>query len=342
MKKLFISLLILISINTTFAQKYDFNEVGQFLKNASPGLKGCSLLLKKDGKVIYKKGFNGIKNDTPVKIMSASKWLTAAVILSLVDDKLIKLDDPVSKYLPKFKDRKGEVTIRQLLSHTSGIDQSLSFYDRSPKNLRIAIEYIAQNVKMISQPGTEFYYGGVNYMIVGRISEIVTGKDWETIFQERIAEPCDMVNTNFGYSKIPDVAAGAYSTASDYINFLTMILNNGKFKNIVVLTHEAVKEMMRDHVGKLPLVFRMYDEITKSFDISHYGLGIWIEKIETGTGKALEISSQGYYGFSPWIDFNNRLCGVLSVKNELKNVMPVYIQLKNLISEKLKSSVMLP
>ena len=329
-------------LNTIFAQIYNLKEVEKFLKNTSLGLNGCSLLLKKDGKVIYKKGFNGIKNDTPVKIMSASKWLSAAVILSLADDKLIKLDDPVSKYLPKFKGKKGEVTVRQLLSHTSGIDQSLSFYDRSPKNLKLALEYITQNVKMISQPGTEFYYGGVNYMIAGRIAEIVTGKDWETVFQERIAEPCEMVNTNFGYSKIPDVAAGAYSTASDYANFLTMILNNGKYKNIKVLTLESVKEMLKDHVGKMPLVFRMYDEITKTYNISNYGLGVWIEKIESGTGKVLEVSSQGYYGFSPWIDFKNRLCGVLSVKNELKKVLPVYIQVKKLISEKFKASVMIP
>jgi CubicO group peptidase (beta-lactamase class C family) len=110
---------------TCFAQQasHDFAAITECLKKAveDAPLDGACLLVVKDGKTIYEQCFGKYKPDTLVSIASASKWLSAATIMTLVDAGKLSLDDSVSKYLPKFTGTKGEITIRQLLSHTSGL-----------------------------------------------------------------------------------------------------------------------------------------------------------------------------------------------------------------------------
>ena len=83
-------------------------------------LPGACLLVVQDGQTIYDQCFGTYKPDTVVAIASASKWFAAATIMTLVDEGKLSLDDPVSKFLPRFTGKKGQITLRQLLSHTSG------------------------------------------------------------------------------------------------------------------------------------------------------------------------------------------------------------------------------
>ena len=100
---------------------------------------------------------------------------------------------------------------------------------------------MASHLRLNSDPGTEFDYGGVSFQIAGRIAEIVTGKPWETVFRENIADICDMRDTDYGHASNPGIAAGAISTGEDYVKFLSMILNNGKFKHFIVLWFILIK-----------------------------------------------------------------------------------------------------
>ena len=324
--------IVFIATERACPQQYDFTRIDSLLESAVPQIGGSSLVLVKDGKTIYKKGFGGFKPNTRVPVMSASKWLAAAAVMTLVDRKLIKLDEPVSKYLPKFKGKKEKITIRQLLSHTSGIFSGIIFYDYIPKSLKLLADYIAENVRVEADPGTEFYYGGVTFLIAGRLAEVVSGKDWETFFTESITEPCEMANTDFGNVHTPNISAGAQSTASDYAKFLQMFINSGKYGKRKVISAASVREMKTDHVKNLPSIFSMYDEVYPPMSSTRHGLGIWLEKIEPLTGEVIEISSQGFYGFSPWINYRKNLAGVFAVKNDLNNVMPVYLKLKDIIN----------
>jgi serine-type D-Ala-D-Ala carboxypeptidase len=102
---------------------YDFSAVTALIQNAvnSIPLDGASLMLIKDGQVIYEQYFGDYNADTRVFIASASKWLSAATLMALVDEGKLSLDDPVSKYLTYFTGVKGAMTIRQMFSHTSGL-----------------------------------------------------------------------------------------------------------------------------------------------------------------------------------------------------------------------------
>ena len=179
-----------------------------------------------------------MKLNKKIHVASSSKWLAAAVIMSLVDEGSLSLSDPVSKYIPNFKGDKAGITLEQLMSHTSGLSTSQNYYASVPKTLKMEAEIIGDKVELDTKPGTEFYYGGVTFQVVGRIAEVVTGKAWEDIFYERIGDLCRMRNTDFGYSENPGIAAGALSSANDFANFLTMIFNDGKYKKKGFWYHE--------------------------------------------------------------------------------------------------------
>lgn len=322
----FLSLIFLFTFIS--AQKYNLRQIDYLLKESKNDIGGSALILIKDGKVVYKKSFGGMKVDTKIQIASATKWLSAATILTLVDDGLINLDDPVSKYIKGFKNEKGSITIRQLLSHTSGLENTESFFDMKFKTLQKEVNYIAERIRLISTPGTEFNYGGISFQVAGRIAEIVTGRKWEEIFYEKIADPCNMRNTDYGGSENPGIAAGAFSTGNDYANFLKMIKNKGKYKNIRVLSENSVAEMLKNRITGLPILFSMYKLVDKEYEDTQYGLGTWLEMVNPFTDEGVIVSSQGAFGFSPWIDFNLNYIGVFVTKSDLINVHTYYKKIK--------------
>ena len=340
MKKTVYFLLLIILFSVLFAQKYDFRQIDYLLKESKKDFGGSALILIKNGKVVYKKSIGNVKAGEKIQIASASKWLSAAAILTLVDDGLIALDDPVSKYIKDFKNEKGIITIRQLLSHTSGLENSEAFFDMKFKTLKKEVGYIGEKIRLTSIPGTEFNYGGISFQVAGRIAEVVTGKNWEDLFYERIAEPCDMRNTDYGNSLNPGIAAGAFSTGGDYANFLKMILNKGKFKNIRVLSENSVSEMLRDQIVDLPILFSMYKIVDKEYEDTQYGLGVWLEVVNPFTDEGIIVSSQGAFGFSPWIDYNLNYIGVLAVKNNLMNIQPFYNKIKAVLKTIFKKPIL--
>jgi len=95
-------------------------QVDRLLVAAVDELGGrCSLLLVRDGKTLYEKSFGRGDASTPIRIASATKWLTGAVILSLVDEGKLRLDDLAARYLPGLPGDGARITVRQLLAHTS-------------------------------------------------------------------------------------------------------------------------------------------------------------------------------------------------------------------------------
>ena len=216
---------------------------------------GAGLLVAKDNQVIYEHCFGDFTPDTVVLIASSGKWLAAATIMSLVDDGMLSLDDTASKWLPEFKnDPKGIATIRQMLSHTSGY-RPYQPDDKPPDKYQTLAESVEHIVPLppVYKPGERFDYGGLAMQVAGRMAEAAAGKDWETLFQERIARPLGMTNTHFipvdqGGGHSPMLGGGARSTLRDYANFLAMIAGNGLFKGKRVLSEKAVAEMQADQV----------------------------------------------------------------------------------------------
>lgn len=288
-------------------------------------LGGASALLMRDNRVIYKKTFGKYTVDTVVPIASASKWISASTIMTLVDDGRLSLDVPISKYLPKLTGIEGRITLRQLLSHTSGLPGQNRCLAEDSITLEECVERIFK-VGLRSDPGTDFGYGGVSYQVAARLAEIVSGKSWNALFEEKIKRPLNMTNTTYGETKNPRIAGGASSTLQDYTNLLQMHLNNGVFNGKRILSAQLVEEMQRDQTRGVPISY------TPHKDNRRYGLGEWRDIIEAN-GKAIQLSCQGAFGFSPWIDRQRNLLGVFLVRNRWRTVIPTVDQLQKTVRD---------
>jgi len=131
-------------------------------------------------------------------VFSISKSFVSALVLSLCEDGLLSLDDPVANYLPAFREHgdgpfdRRDVTIRHLMSHTSGaaIDG-----DNTPELLPTNLARIQIN----TVPDTVFQYSGLGMLILERTLEAATGKDLEVLLNERIIGPLGLESTGYVY-----------------------------------------------------------------------------------------------------------------------------------------------
>jgi CubicO group peptidase (beta-lactamase class C family)/pimeloyl-ACP methyl ester carboxylesterase len=278
---------------------------------------GASITIFKDNKNIYEAYFGNYKPETVVYIASAGKWLAAATVAAVVEEGKLSWDDKVVKWLPEFTDSKGQATLRQLFSHTSG------YPDYQPKgNPRDDYQTLEESVKhIISLPadtiqGTEFHYGGLAMQVAGRMAELASGKDFETIFQQKMAKPLGMENTHFtpvdlGGGHSPMLGGGARCTLHDYAHFLEMIANDGVFKGTQILKKESVQEMQADQVKNALVKKGEYVENARALNHKNiYGLGEWREELNKN-GDAVLISSPSWAGAYPWIDKENKVYGFL-------------------------------
>ena len=283
-------------------------------------LEGVAALLMKDNRVIYKKSFGKYNVDTVVAIASASKWLASSTIMTLVDEGKLALDAPISTYLPKLTDKAAAITLRQLLSHTSGLPGQHRCLRNHSLTLEECVEQIFET-GLRADPGTDFSYGGVSYQVAGRLAEIASGKSWNSLFEEKIKQPLNMKKTTYGNRPNPQIAGGAVSTLQDYTNLLQMHLNGGIFNNKRILSTQTIEEMQRDQTRGLPI------SLSPHKDKRRYGLGEWRDIVDD-KGRAIQLSCQGAFGFSPWIDRQRNLLGVFLVRNRWRTILPTVAQLQ--------------
>jgi CubicO group peptidase (beta-lactamase class C family) len=310
----------------------DFQAVTAYMDAGyqSLGLPGAALLVVQEGKVLYERYFGSYTAETVVPIASSSKWLSAAVIMTLVDEGKIDLDAKISKYLPAFTGQRGEMTIRQMFSHTSGLVDFPG--DRGRWDYAITMAQYADHVAlegvMAAAPGTEVRYASASMQVVGAVAEKVTGKRWNQLFKERIAVPCDMPDTTYirapgttldpvdaRQAEIanPMLAGAGRSSLRDYGHFLEMIANKGVYKGRRVLSEKAVREMQKDQTGPLPLKRASNDRMGRA---SHYGLGEWLD-VQGEDGRTIQVSSPGAYGFRPWLNLDRDLYGVFMMQRKI-------------------------
>lgn len=186
-----------------------------------------AVLVAENGKVIYKGAFGmanrewNIPNTTDTKFMigSVSKPITAILMLIQVQKGLINLDKTISDYIPSFSKKNGSrITIRQLLSHSSGMPNYDIIKDFFPKISRqnfTRAEYIKlyMDSALVFEPGSSYYYSSWGYFTLGYIMEKVTGKSYQQLMKEDIFDKIGMNNSG-SYFQTQIVAKRA--TGYDY------------------------------------------------------------------------------------------------------------------------------
>lgn len=352
---LFLTAFSLLLFSYKSSGQSGFSKVDQWMKDNTPKMGGRAILVVyKDGKIVYTHAENEMSmrqqtvnrflakrqgkaantDDFTINsrqmIASCSKWLSAALVMTFVDEGKLKLTDTVGKYLPVLSQHgKGKITISECLSHMTAIKapplkENLAEM-RSINNMDEAIEKIAL-LPMEGEPGKVFHYSNTGLQIAGAVIEKIGGKNFETLFAERIAQPLGMKNTDFGKGKVALPAGGAGSTPEDYLNFLVMILNKGMYHGKRVLTEASVGAMQVNRITK---------EVQNSYSPAEagnfgYGYGEW-----TMGEKA--VTSPGLFGSFPWVDNEKKYCAFLMcfyLNNDGRHAR--YKEIRQLVDEAVK------
>ncbi len=321
--------LCLLVYSSVHAQTYNFTALNKLIQDSTASRFGGSVvvLVQKNDSLILWNNQGIIFPISQFQIASASKWISAAVLLSVVDDGLVSLDDTIGKYLPLFTlKKKGNITIRQCFSHTSGLPGGS--YPTAPcpwpgyefdGNLTLAqaVDSIALKVPLQYQPGKGFLYGNLGMHVVGRILEVVTGQSWDTLFAHRVANKCEMYSTSYTNNTPthPVIAGGITTTANDYMNFLKMIQHNGMYNTTRVLSVASISELFKDQTKKAPVLSSPYpfDPAFHPYnaDTIRYGIGTWQDVVNPSTGYVEQISSPGLFSTYPWVDRCRNMRGII-------------------------------
>lgn len=164
------------------------------------GLAGASVAVVKDGEVVHTAGYGeGDEGETtartPMATGSTGKPMTAIAVLQLVEEGKVDLDDPVVEHLPEFEmadDRASDITVRQLLSHTSGVPSPVIV--PPAEDLTESVERL-QDWELEAAPGDRHLYSNMNYQVAGRLVEKVSGTPFATYLERNLFGPLGMDDT---------------------------------------------------------------------------------------------------------------------------------------------------
>ncbi|WP_028784533.1 serine hydrolase domain-containing protein [Thalassobacillus devorans] len=225
-----------------------------------------------------------MKKDTIFDMASISKVFTTTAAMQLYEEGLFQLDDPVAKHIPEFAvNGKEEVTIRQLMTHTSGFTPWVPIYtqegDREDR-----LQYVLER-PLANEPGTTYTYSDLNMITLGILIERLSGQRLDDYVKENITEPLGMEDTMYNppaslkeriaateyqpwtdrgivWGEVHDenawsldgVAghAGVFSTAKDLATFAHMYLNEGSYGGTKILKPETVKLLTENQIPQFP------------------------------------------------------------------------------------------
>jgi hypothetical protein len=297
----FLSILLLF-LQPCFAQKNKkndkewgidkFQQLDAILAQNQKALGNDVVTLIWTDTIAFKKESGELTTKSELPMAETSQWLTAALILKLVDDGRLSLDDKVSAYLPIFeKYGKSYITLRHCLSHFTGIqgDPGMMGFLQKKKfaSLQEEVESYAKK-EIQTNPGTEFRYNNIGPEIAGRVAEVVMKKNFDQLIKQKLLNPLGMSKTTFTTldGSAIDPAAGARSTPNDYIKFLAMLLHNGSLNGKQILSEGAVKELRSIQTSAQNIKLA-----PKAGNGLNYTLGSWALQTEDQKGEGSNLAS---------------------------------------------------
>ena len=270
------------------------------------------IIADKNGDIHYRNifGYADVEGKKPMRednvfwIASMTKMFAGASIMMLVDEGKVSLDDPATRFIPQLekwmvveerdqshvllKALVRPVTVRHLLSHTSGLTgmselQQVTGADSTPLKAR-ALSSVTGPLQW--QPGEKYAYGNQGMNIAARIVEIVSGMPYEEFLQKRFFDPLGMTETTFwpseaqiarlagaygpnkeknGYARggigfltkpysdrvhrFPEAAGGLFSTTHDILRYGLLLANDGELDGKRYLSHAAIDELRKEQTG---------------------------------------------------------------------------------------------
>ena len=360
-------------------------------------LPGAVVLIAHDGQLVYAKSFGWqdrdrkipMRTDSIFRLYSMTKPVVSVAAMMLVEEGRLGLQEPVSKYIPEFKDMKvgvestdaegkpvlklvdakQQITVQDLLRHTSGLTYGVLGASNAVKKMYKDADIFSQKwvladfcralakLPLQFQPGTTWEYSH-STDVLGRVVEVASGQALDGFLAKRIFEPLKMVDTAFQVppekqdrlaQPMPDVYSGKtpelidfskpqtffagghglVSTAGDYLRFAQMLANGGELEGARILGPRTVEYMTSNHVNP------QIDKGPAWLPGPGYGFGLgFATRIDRGQsewpGSPGDFYWAGYAGTYFWIDPEEELVPVLMSQEPLRRQY-YRVQLRNLV-----------
>ena len=253
-------------------------RINSLMSRYTGNVAGASLIVVKDGKTIVRRGF-GYANleehtkagpETNYRLASVTKQFTAACILLLKQDGKLRLDDPVRKWLPELPAGDDKITIRNLLTHTSGlIDyEDLIAADRTAQiDDNDVLRMIASQNRLYFEPGSAHRYSNGGFVLLGLIVERASGMGLADFMKKRIFQPLGMERTlMYEHGRGPEVANRAYGYTE----------TDGKWKR----TDQSVTSATRGDGG----IYSSVDDLAK------WDAALYVDKLLNADSRKLAFT----------------------------------------------------
>jgi CubicO group peptidase (beta-lactamase class C family) len=338
---------------------------------ASNDVSGAVTLVARNGRIarLQAQGLMDIEAKTPMRrdaifrIASMTKPVTTVAILMLVEEGRLQFSDPVSKFIPEFKNQKveapnaaggvvpatREVTIRDILTHTSGVGSNGRDWPPAVQLLesRTNETTIAQFIPRVAalplnfQPGSEWRYSNfLAFETLGRVVEIVSGQTYDEFLRRRIFEPLGMKDTGFTVQASPERRArmatfyrkgenGLFKSPDTFNPTLARSKYLSGSGGLASTAEDYLKfAQMTLNMGELNgkrLLTRQSMELMTSnqsgalYTKPGYGFGLGVEVLQN-PAQARSLSAAGAYGWTGavgtfyWVDPQRQLIGILMIQ----------------------------
>lgn len=310
---------------------------------------GAVALIARNGTIVDERVFGHLDLERTVamppdaifRIYSMTKTVATVAALMLMEEGKLALDDRVGKHLAEFSAR--SVTIRQLLTHTSGFATPTEAMEKSA-NLD-AYSKAAAAVPQAVEPGTRFQYNSVNTEVAARVIEVTSGKPLDVFLRERLFGPLSMPDTGFsvpadqrsrlaamtstdgegrliawpaGDAQWPgdrmrpyfSAAGGLYSTARDFARFCQMLLDGGRFQGTAILRPETIAMMMTNQLTGLDPPVTPFND--------GFGLGGFVNLDSPGRTRPGSVGAFGWSGAAAtyyMVDPRQRMFAILLLQH---------------------------
>lgn len=270
-----------------------------------------------------------MRTDTVFDLASMSKLFTSIALVQLVEEGTVSLEGAVAAYLPEFAaNGKESVTVRQLLTHTSGLTSWLPLWSAWPDRAARIAAVLDQ--PLAHAPGTTYLYGDLNLLTLGVLVERLRRQPLDAVVHDRITEPLGMTHTGYNPTDTASVAAteyqtdpprglvrgevhdenawslggvaghaGVFSTVDDLAVLSQALLDGGAYRGRRILSRQSVEALVTN--------------VNQAFPGDDHGLGFeldqrWYMDVLSGPGTA---GHTGYTGTSLVIDFTTRSFAIL-------------------------------
>ncbi|GAB3867619.1 serine hydrolase domain-containing protein [Hymenobacter segetis] len=312
----FLAASLLLQVPATQAQKISKELDVLATQYAKAGQFNGTVLVAEHGKVVFTKGY-GLANrewnqpnaaDTKFRLGSLTKQFTSMLVMQLVEKGQLRLDAPITTYLPDYPKATGDkITLHQLLTHTSGIPSYTS--QPSYETASLLPTTPAEFVRTFSgqpldfEPGTAWRYSNSGYFLLGAIIEKVTGKPYAQVLRDNISQPLHLQDTGYdlaetilprraaGYDRTPE---GLYNTT--YVDMAVPYSAGALYSTVLDLykwdqalyTNQLISEASK------ALLFKP--------DRNHYAYAWMTSKVAVGSDSVALLAHSGHVnGFGTYL-----------------------------------------